>query len=273
MKSKSALLVAVFLTTLITMSSCSRLDLAVNLANSYITNKADNFFDLTGEQKKWLKAVLERDIDKVKKTIFPQLASEMFKAASVLSEGRAVDYTLVYTTYKRLENLFYQTLRIFSPSAVAFSDKLSPNQLSHFQKEFDGKIKDLKEDPEDKTYEKMKKQFDSWAGSISSKQKKEIKSFANINPSPVNEIAYSRQTMAYQFVRLDKNSRKAYVEKLFTNFESARGESYSKIVEDHNKKVVSFVTGMLNKMPQDQKKSLVDIIRDRANQLIKISRG
>ena len=172
MKSKSAILAAILLTTLITVTSCSRLDLAVNLANSYITNKADDYFDLTREQSKWLKVALERDIAKVKKTIFPQLASEMFKAASVLSEGRAVDYTLVYTTYKRLENLLYETLRIFSPSAVAFSERLTPNQLAHFQKEFDGKIKDLKEDPEDRTYQKMKKQFDSWTGAISSKQKK-----------------------------------------------------------------------------------------------------
>lgn len=61
------------------VASCSRLDLAVNLANSYVTNKADDFFDLTGEQSKWLKKALARDIEKVKKTIFSPISGRNVK--------------------------------------------------------------------------------------------------------------------------------------------------------------------------------------------------
>lgn len=273
MKNKFSVIVALLFITLTSITSCSRIDLAVNLANSYVTNKADDYFDLTRAQTSWLKEALGRDIDRVKKTIFPQLATEMFKAADTLNTRQVFDSNMVYGTYKRLENLFYQGLKIFTPNAVLFVEKLSPAQVAYFQKEFDKKAIDLKEEPEEKQYSKMKKQFDSWVGSVTSNQKKDIKNFVTTNPPPVQETVYNRQKMVHQFVNSDLAARKVYVEKLFTSYESLREPSYAKIAEAKQKQVAGFVTSMLNKISADQKKTLVDTIRDRANQLIKISKG
>lgn len=273
MKNKFSVIVALLLMTLMSLTSCSRIDLAVNLANSYMTNKADDYFDLTRAQTSWLREALGKDIERVKKTIFPQLASEMLKAADTLSTRQSFDSNLVYSSYKRMENLFYQGLRVFTPNAVLFVEKLSPNQVAYFQKEFDKKAIDLKEEPEKKQYDKMKKQFDSWVGSVTSNQKKDIKNFVSTNPPPVQETVYNRQKMVHQFVSSDVTARKAFVEKLFTSYESLRESGYAKIAEAKNKQVASFVTSMLNKISAEQKKTLVDTIRDRANQLIKISKG
>lgn len=257
------------------VTSCSRLDLAVNLANSYVTNKADDFFDLTGEQSKWLKKALARDIEKVKKTIFPQLAAEMLKISQTIDTQKTFDSATVLLGYNRLEGLFYDGLRIFAPTAVGFVDKLVPAQIDYFQKEADKKFSEMKEDPNKKSYKKIKKQFDSWAGGMSSKQKDELKMFVDKNPPPAKEVVYNRQHLVHDFVRSfhDKVARKKYVERLFTNYDSMLEPGYKKVLIEKHNRVASFVTSILNKMPEDQKKTLVETIRERANQLIRISKG
>lgn len=255
--------------------SCSRLDLAVNLANSYVTNKADDFFDLTSDQSKWLKKSLANDINTLKKTIFPQLAAEMFKVADILNTQKSYDSTTVMNYYSRLEGLFYDGLRLFSPTAVAFVDKLTPSQIEYFQKESDKKFSDMKEDSQKKSYTKMKKQFDSWAGGLNAAQKKDLKEFVDRNPPPIKESVYNRQNLVHEFVRAypDKDGRKKFVEGIFTKYESMMDPGYRTMVSNRNKKVAVFVSHFLNKMSEDQRQTLVTTIRDRANQLIKISKG
>lgn len=260
---------------LCTVFSCSRLDLAVNLANSYITNKTDDFFDLTREQSKWLKKSIAKDIVKVKKTIFPQLATEMFKISQTINSQRIFDTATVLNSYKRLENLFYDGLRIFSPTAIGLADKLVPAQIEYLQKEADKKFTEMKDDPSKKFYKKIKKHFDSWAGGMSSGQKKELKIFVDKNPPPIKESVYSRQSLVHEFVRSypDKVARKKYVERLFTNYDSMLDPNYKKILVEKHNRVAAFVTNILNKMSEDQRQTLVETIRDRANQLLKISKG
>lgn len=260
---------------LFSLIGCSRLDLAVNLANSYLTNKADNYFDLTGDQKKWLKTALDKNIAIIKKTILPQLAAELIKTADVINGQRIFDTSMVLSSYERLENLMYEALRVASSDAVTFASKLAPGQINVFQKEFDAKVAELKEKPEKKSYEKIKKQFDSWMGGLSSSQKKELKQFIEKNPPLVAETIYSRQLLVHGFVRAypDSVARKKYVEKLFTQYDSMREPSYRKLVIEKNKKVAGFVSYVLNGMSDDQRQTLVDTLRDRANQLIKISKG
>ena len=119
----------------------------------------------------------------------------------------------------------------------------------------------------------MKKQYDSWMGSMSSAQKKELEKFTSQNPSPVNEIIYQRQALAHEFIKVhpDKAARKQFVEKLFTQYESLYEPGFSKVSKERNAKVVKNVTAILNMMSDDQRKVLVETLRDRANQLKKIS--
>lgn len=271
MKKISALIILILFTTF----SCSRIDLAVSLANSFITTKTDDFFDLTWEQKSWLKEVLIADISKIKKTIFPQLALEMLKIANLLNNQQKFDSSMVLRSYNHLEKLYYDGLKVFAPTAVAFVDKLRTVQIDYFQKQVDKKFIEMKDDPEDKSYKKMKKNFDSWMGGMTSAQKKELKEFLTKNPSPVKEIVYHRQHLVHEFIRTypDKLTRKSYVEKLFTNYESEMDPKYKKIIEEKNIKVATFFANILNKISNDQKQIFIDIIRDRANQIIKISKS
>lgn len=257
-------------------NSCSRLDLAVQFANTYVTNKADDYFDLTREQIKWLRENFEKDFLRVQRTIFPQIASEMVRASDIINTNRPVDTTTVMITYERVKNLFYDGLRMFSGSSVLFADKLRPNQVTYFQKEFDKKMNDLREDENSKeSYKKMKKHFNSWLGSLTAMQKNEMEDFSKVNPPVTIEKIYNRQQLAHEFTSSfpDKENRKRFIIKLTTQFDQVYEGKFSKSAKDRNNGIIALVTSILNKMTDDQRQTLVQTLRDRANQLIKISKN
>nr|BDT27571.1 DUF6279 family lipoprotein [Bacteriovorax sp. HI3] len=268
--------VILFLTLILCLSACSRIDLAVYFADTYVQKKADEYFDLTRDQSKWLKKALKSDIDKVKKTIFPQLAAELIRNADIVNSQRSFDVATVQLSYERVRNLFYDGLRIFSPEAVAFSGKLEPSQVNVFQKEFDKKMRDIKEDASEReSYKRMKKHLDSWLGGLTSAQKKELESYVHNTPSHVNEKVYNRQLLAHEFVRSfpDLNARGKFVEGIFTRYESMREPAYSKLTNEKDREVIALVTSILNKMTDSQRETLIETLRDRANQLIKLSKN
>jgi hypothetical protein len=191
---------------IILASSCSRLDIAVELASTYIVKKGNDYFDLTSSQSKWLRARFNTDFNKVKKTIFPQIAAELLKNADMISVQKNFHEVMVDSAFVRVKNLFYEGLRVFTVSAVAFSDQLTPAQVSYFQKEFDKKNADLKEDSSQKnSYKKMKKNFDSWLGSMTSDQKTALEKFTTTYPDPINEKIEHRKNLSNEFGRTYSN--------------------------------------------------------------------
>ncbi|MBC7711913.1 MAG: hypothetical protein H7177_01140 [Rhizobacter sp.] len=265
-----------FLFLIIFLNSCSRLDVAVQFASTYVANKADDYFDTNKEQAKWLKDNFNKDFVKVQKIIFPQMAAELMKAADVVSSKRTIDTMMLQASYDRVKNLFYDVLRTFSAKAVLFADQLTSKQIVYFQKTFDKKMNDLKEDESSKdSYKKMKKQFDTWMGTMTTVQKNELEKFTKANPPLTAEKIYTRQLLAHEFVTAypDKISRKRFVEKITTHFDDAYENRFSKTAKERNNKVVALVASILNKMTDDQRETLVETLRDRANQLVKISKN
>jgi hypothetical protein len=264
---------SLFLVTV--FSSCSRLDIAVGLASTYIVKKGNDYFDLTISQSKWLRNHFNTDFAQAKKIIFPQLAAEMIKSADVVSGQKIITEAIVEHTLVRVKNLFYEGLRIFTGSAVAFVDQLTPEQISYFQKEFDQTIAESKEkSSQENSYKRMKKNFDSWLGGITSKQKSSLEKFTSIHPDPINDKIEHRKGLSSEFAKAYSNSlqRKVFIENLFNKYETLYSPKFAKITMERSKQTASFVASVLNTMTEDQRKTLIETLRERANQLIKISK-
>jgi hypothetical protein len=256
-------------------SSCSRLDIAVGLASTYIVKKSNDYFDLTISQSKWVRSHFNTDFAKVKKLIFPQIAAEMIKSADIVSGQRNFTEIMVDNTFVRMKNLFYEGLRIFTGSAVAFVDQLTPAQISYFQKEFDQTIAESKEKSTQKnSYKRMKKNFDSWLGGMTSEQKVSLEKFTSTHPDPINEKIEHRKELSNEFAKTYPYpmQRKAFIENLFNKYETLYSAKFAKITKDRSKQTASFVASVLNSMTEDQRKTLIEALRERANQLIKISK-
>lgn len=268
--------IVVLLSFLVLTSSCSRIDLAVYFADNYVVNKADDYFDLASDQKKWLKHALKINIEKVKQIIFPQLAQELLRAADVIEAQKSIDYEQALLFYQKVKNLIYEGARIFSSDAALFSEKLSMRQAIYFQKEMDEKLIDMHmDDSKKETYKRYKKHFDSWVGYMTSHQKKGLQSFVEESPALTKEKIFNRQTMSHEFIKAfpQREVRSHYVKEVFTHYESMRYPGFNVLAEAYNRRLVGYVTSFLNSLKSDQRETLIENLRDRANQLTKISKG
>lgn len=268
--------VLVLLSFLTLASSCSRIDLAVYFADTYVINKTDDYFDLSSEQKKWLKHALKSNIQKVKQIIFPQLAQEFLRAAEVIETQKNVDVEQALIFYQRLKNLIYEGARIFSSDAALFSERLTMRQALYFQKEMDEKLIDMHRDDSNKeTYKRYKKHFDSWIGYMTLSQKKSLQSFVEGGPTLTKEKIFNRQIMSHEFIKsfAQREVRSRYVKGVFAQYESMRDPGFNTLAEAYNRRLVGYVASFLNNLKNDQRETLIENLRDRANQLIKISKG
>lgn len=258
------------------LNSCSRLDVAMRFASTYVVSKTDDYFELNREQNKWFREKFEQDFYQVKKIIFPQLAAELIKASDVISSKRAIDANMLSLSYERVKSLFYEGLRMFSANIALFAEQLLPYQIVNFQKEFDKKLRSLKENDSSKeAYSRMKKQFGSWMGALTSIQNDELEKFTIENPPFTHEKIYNRQFLANEFYTAYpiKTNRAQFVLKLTTRFSEVYESKFSKLNIARTNKLFAVVSSILNKMNENQRETLVETLRDRAHQLASISKN
>ncbi|MGZ3788991.1 MAG: DUF6279 family lipoprotein [Bacteriovorax sp.] len=255
--------------------SCSRIDLAANWADNYITHQLDHYFDLDSLQSKFVRKALKEDVDKIKKNIFPRVAQEMQKVEEEvlsLSSWSAERVTFHEVNFKKI---FYDGLMFFEPTAVELSQKLRNEQLQSFKKEFDSKTKDLEKEAGDiissreKRFEKSRKMIESWIGNLTPEQRKELQNFCQLNPLPLKEQVDNREKLSRQFIESfsDLSKRKKFVSDLFVNYERMRDTNYAKAIEEDQQIYFGVIASILNKMTSEQRKHLSEILKDRIEQL------
>lgn len=257
------------------ISACSRLELATNWADTYITHQIDDYFDINSIQSSFLKKSLKEDIQKIRVRIFPQVASEMQKILKEVDEQTKFNQEIVSVHEVEFKKIFYDGLKIFEASAVEFSSQLDADQLSKFKKEFGEKTKDLQKEVDrpykakEKRFDKIKKQIESWIGNLNNDQKRDVEKFCQLNLFPLREQILNRDKLSREFIESfpDMNKRKEYVHELFLNYESLREPIYTKAVLNDQKNFFELLATILNKLTPEQRKHLNEILRDRIKQL------
>lgn len=258
---------------------CSRIDLAANWADTYISNQIDHYFDINSLQSQLLKKSLKEDIKKVRNLIFPKLAVEL-QGIQTDVEGITSFNIQKITSYKvELRKIFDDGLIIFEPSAEEFVNQLNPSQIESFKKEFDKKTSDLESEANEpveaknKRYDKIRRQLEGWMGTLYPEQRKEIQHFCNANPFPIREQILNRNKLSKEFIAAfpDKEKRKQFIHQLFYNYESMREPTYAKAIEEDQQKYFELISAILNRMSSEQKKHLAETLKDRVEQLKKAS--
>ncbi|MDD4974357.1 MAG: DUF6279 family lipoprotein [Bacteriovorax sp.] len=257
--------------------ACSRIDLAANWADTYITHQIDRYFDMNSLQSQLLKKSLKEDIKQVRKIVFPQLAVELKIIDDDVAGLTNLNKQKIMSLKVELRKIFNEGIIIFEPSAQEFVNQLNPSQLESFKKEFDKKTKDLESEAgeplvaKDKRYDKIITQFEGWLGSLYSEQKKDIQNFCNENPFPMREQVLNRNKLSKEFMDSfsDKEKRKKFIHELFYNYDSIRDPSYAKAIDEDQQKYFELISVTLNKMNSVQKKHLSETLKDRAEQLRK----
>lgn len=260
---------------LMILFSCSRIDLAANWADTYITNQLDKYFDINSIQSQFVKKNLKEDIKSIKRIIFPRAADELEKVFKETNEIRTYNRELIVAHEKTMKAIFYDALKIFERSAVGFATQLNAGQLQAFKKEFNEKTDDIRKilnDPtesRDKRYEKIRKFIESWIGNLNNDQKKDLRNFCQLNLFPYREQIINREKLSNGFYEVfnDLDKRKLYVSELFLNYESMRDTLYTQVITDDQDKMIDMIVKIANKMTEDQRNHLRSTLKDRIKQL------
>lgn len=259
--------------------ACSNLEFATNWADTYLDHQIDNYFDLDRTQDIFLSAALKDNIQKIRKEIYPLFAEELRRNAKDLENTPVVTTEHIQEGHKRIQALMMRTLALAEPSTQEFIDRLHPEQLKNFEKEFakkNEKIKqqvDDKEEALDKQTDQMETQLKYWLGSLRSEQRKQLRSFCQENPYPQKERLSNRQKIGREFVEAypTPEKRHAFIHKLLTDYKTLHEKPYLAAMEQYQKKLFPFLAKFINELKPEEKKNLITNFNKRAEELKKIS--
>lgn len=261
------------------LAGCSNLEFATNWADTYLDHQIDNYFDLDRGQDVFVSQALKDNIQKIRKDFYPQFADELRRNADELEKTPTLTVAQLEEAQKRLQALVMKTLAVVEPSAQDFVDRLRPEQLKNFEKEFTKKNKKIQNEVDDKDTavseqsDRMEGQLKYWLGSLTYEQRKQLKKFCEENPYPQKERLENRKKIATEFTTSfpDVEKRHRFIHTLLTDYKSLYDKNYATAMDKYQKSVRTFLESFFNGLKADDKKTLISNFRKRADELKKIS--
>lgn len=265
--------------TLLILPSCSRIEMAANWADTYILNQMDKYFDVNSMQSQFIKKALKEDIETIKHDVFPGAADQFEHLQKLFESNKAITIADIDKAEDELKAVFFKAIKIFEPNAQEFVKKLDQKQLAVFKVVFNKKMRELNEEMEkpdkasDKRFNRIRSQMQSWLGNLNKAQLAAIEEFSRHNLPPLKEIIKNREKIAQQFLESfqSPDKLKSFIHTLFVNYESLRDPEYVKAVEADHKKLQGLIAEILNSMTPEQRKHVIETLKDRIDQLRKIS--
>lgn len=270
----------VLILSLFVLASCSgHTSFLVDIFDQIATSKVDDYFDLTSQQKTALKKDIQKDVDSIRKNLFPKMSKEMEKTAAMVDQSQftpemaAERYTVIQDQMKKLVHSFKAT-------ALKATSDLSPEQLKYFEKQTKkdlDKIQQANSDSErsQKTlFDKYRRSLKFWMGPLNESQEKKLYQFVESNPYPWKLEVQSKEQSLKEFLKSYEKpaERKAFVEKYFDDFESIRSPEYKTALDAHKKAFRQFFsTELWPTLTSKQKETFKENLEDRATQIQKIS--
>ena len=268
---------AILTISILSTMACSRGEFLFRFADDYAASKADDYFDLTSDQKKLFKAEIRKDIDTGKKEALPKMANRLRQLEKDM-RSETVDPQVFASAFKEIEKDVKGLTVYFQDTAIKASLNLSEAQVQHFAKEVRENIQEKEDDPEE-TVEKVEKRYrksiEYFVGNMNRDQNKMLKEFLAKNPYPWHLQNLSQEHVVKQFVVAAQapDTRKAFVEKFAKDYESVRLPEYKKALAEHQTAFMGFLTNDFWKsMSQDQKKNFKENLIARAEQLERIAK-
>jgi hypothetical protein len=246
-----------------------------------VANQLDHYFDMSNLQSQLVKKALKEDIVVIKKKIFPKLAIELQKISKDVEILTPFTLESVSAHEAQFKAIFKDGLTIIEPSVVEFAQRLQPEQLDSFKKEFEKKSRDIQKeamDPveaRDKRFDKMRKYFEGWIGKMTNEQRSDLRKFAQLNIFPYKEQLINREKISKEFIQSfsDLEKRKQFVSNFVYHYESMRDPAYTKAILEDQKNMFELVATVVNKMNADQRKYLLETLKDRVEQLNDSAKG
>ncbi|MEK1940865.1 MAG: DUF6279 family lipoprotein [Pseudomonas sp.] len=173
------------ITSLIALTSCSRLELGYRNLDLLIPWSMDNYVSLTGEQKAWLKPRLTQHIAWHCQTQLPRYADWLQRSAKLAGEAKpeAAQFQAQFSEFRHAVDAIVVQV---TPDLTELLQGMSPAQVQELEKNLAKQNKEQREDylelPLDEQIadraERMEERVKPWFGRLHPEQKARIKTWA-----------------------------------------------------------------------------------------------
>ncbi|WII72339.1 DUF6279 family lipoprotein [Bdellovibrio sp. 22V] len=259
--------------------ACSRSDVLVRFFDTLAVSEADDYFDLTSEQKENLKKNIQKDLGRAKKELFPEVAKKLRELEPAVAKD-TLDAQKVAAQFADFQTYVKKFSSYFKDSAIKTTLSLKPSQYDHFSGELHKEIQKSEDRNGDsdhaqrEAYKRYRRSLEFWVGGISKDQRDRLNKFLETHPFPWKLQNQNKEHVLSQFLEARKNPEtlKKFVGDFYEDFEAVRLPAYTEALDAHKKAFQNFlVNDFWKTLSEVQRKRLRENILDRAQELEKIA--
>lgn len=260
------------------ISACSRLDIAVNWADTYISAKVDDYFDITSEQKRALKESLKNDIRRLRKEQFRLWALELQKLQNDLKTNN-LDEARFQDHYQRMLANSQKLQPYFTNTASDFIATTTSEQLNHFEKFF--RQKNHEEEKKFKTAPQVlretKKKYLRWTdmflGPLSKDQERILSEHLEMHPFPAR-LQIKNKALLLQKIQESRHSPetlKNFVRDYYNDRTQFAATEYQQALKEYQNGLGKFLHQLLTSLSEKQKRTFSENLGEKAALLKKLA--
>lgn len=261
-----------------TLTSCSRLDVALSWADTYIAAKVDDYFNLSSRQNKELKQALRTNIRQIRKSKFPEWAQTLRQIAREIHD-HPLNEAVVDKYFRQILLVTDSLQPAFTETAVHFIGEARPEQLEHFERTVHQKnIEDEKkiqnsQKARDENRKKYLRGIELWIDSLSKEQDQLLNRHLNENPFPARALIKNRNQVLEKFSASKKSPEalKDFVRSYYTDKNQYADPEYREALRNYQTNLEKFTYQLLKSLNEKQKKSLCDNLMEKATLLEKLA--
>lgn len=266
-----------FLFTMLFLSACSRLDLAVSFAPRFISNEVDEALDLDSDRYKKMKAVIAGDIEKNKDVLFSEIITQV-EYLLMLTGKKEISPDEVRFIFQELKDLQKRTVYSFKSSFAEVLMPISKNEIGHLNNYVSEKYSksDAMFSDKNKFYRHYFKGYDHYVNmlfdSSSKDQDKLFHDFLDANIDYYRLRNKSRMASLKQFDYLFEKKEELldYNLKFYAGENVTKSEEFIKKQESFNNNMLVFVSKFWNEASLSQKNHFRKYLLEMKEELKKI---
>lgn len=261
----------------VSLSSCSRLDVAFRWMDVFIAGKVDDYFDINSQQKKELKKSINQDLKVIQAKLLPQWI-EYFRSMqndvstdSFDDKKLAVYFSSIMTDVDDMKSYFVNT-------AVRFAASIDQSQLVYFEKSFVKKTAEAMDKAHNQTAlrkeyrSKYVDYFEMFLGTLTRDQEKLVEKHLASSCFPAALKAQNNEHIFKSFLKQSKEpqARVEFVRELYSHPQQFDLPVYREAMANYQTDLKNLISEVMQSMTPEQKKKLQKNLAEKTAQLVKV---
>lgn len=262
------------------LTGCNHIGLAFKWVDTYVASKVDDYFDINSHQSRELKKGIQKDLQQVKADVLPQW----------IARFKELEHEVMAGTLDKQKTAFYFDLFLndvehinsrFGDTARDFIKNIQPEQLAYFAKAYQKKTREdlAKYQMKEKYRKEMRAKYfeytEMFLGTLTDEQKKMIDAHLDTTPFPGELKAKNKEHILARYLeaRDTPKAQREFLNSYYHNPQALNLPEYQAAYTHYHQELQKLIAGLVGCMTANQKKTLLENLREKSLQLERIARN